>query len=325
MWCAHDGGGELYRRHHAGPASPLQRHRVRARNLAFSLSLSPSLSSLARSLARFRPRSPSLSMHTVHAAAFGGSMPHGHPSGVHSGTRRLNPSHALGCFHVFNRWGHDHYYGATFENTFAHSKALLHSTNQSISKAHGSMAIPKSGTYYVAVRYVCVRVCVCVCVRARTCACVCVCVCARACVCVRACVCARVRVCVCMRANHHSVATVRLAVVVRYEAAYRFETEFTLTISGAGSFTKMYAPPQWHHAPPCPHQPTPHPHPHTYVHHAPPSTTLPPTPPAPPAPKRTQCAIYTPDFLEPCALSAPASSRVPCTACIVMTRTPRVL
>ena len=90
---------------------------------------------------------------------------------------------------MFNRWGHDHYYGATFENTFAHSKALLHSTNQSISKAHGSMAIPKSGTYYVAVRYVCVRaaraarvcVCVCVCVRvrvrARVCVCVCVCVC----------------------------------------------------------------------------------------------------------------------------------------------------
>ena len=74
-------------------------------------------------------------------------------------------------------WGRDHYYGATFENTFAHSKALLHSTNQSVGKAHGSIAIPKSATYYVA---------------------------------------------------------------VRYEAAYRFETEFTLTISGAGKFTKIY-------------------------------------------------------------------------------------
>ena len=78
---------------------------------------------------------------------------------------------------VVTEWGHDHYYGATFENTFAHSKALLHSTNQSIGSAHGSMPIPKSATYYVA---------------------------------------------------------------VRYEAAYRFETEFTVTISGAGTFKKIY-------------------------------------------------------------------------------------
>ena len=27
---------------------------------------------------------------------------------------------------------------------------------------------------------------------------------------------------------------------VRYEAAYRFETEFTVTISGAGKFSKIY-------------------------------------------------------------------------------------
>ena len=32
-------------------------------------------------------------------------------------------------------WGRDHYYGATFENTFAHRKALLHSTNNSVGTA----------------------------------------------------------------------------------------------------------------------------------------------------------------------------------------------
>ena len=78
---------------------------------------------------------------------------------------------------VVTEWGRDHYYGATFENTFAHSKALLHSTNQSIGAAKGSISIPTSATYYVC---------------------------------------------------------------VRYEAAYRFETEFTVTISGAGTFKQIY-------------------------------------------------------------------------------------
>ena len=55
---------------------------------------------------------------------------------------------------VVTEWGRDHYYGATFENTFAHSKALLHSTNQSIGSAKGSMVIPTSATYYVCVRCV---------------------------------------------------------------------------------------------------------------------------------------------------------------------------
>ena len=51
-------------------------------------------------------------------------------------------------------WGRDHYYGATFENTFAHRKALLHSTAASVGKATSTpVAIPKANTYYVGVRY----------------------------------------------------------------------------------------------------------------------------------------------------------------------------
>jgi hypothetical protein len=82
-----------------------------------------------------------------------------------------------GAFNVTG-WGRDHYYGATFENTFAHNKALLHSTKYSVGKATGSMQIPRAATYYVG---------------------------------------------------------------VRYEAAYLFETEFTLTVSQGGpKFTKIY-------------------------------------------------------------------------------------
>ena len=51
-------------------------------------------------------------------------------------------------------WDRDHYYGATFENTFAHRKALLHSTAASVGKATSPpVAIPKANTYYVGVRY----------------------------------------------------------------------------------------------------------------------------------------------------------------------------
>ena len=57
-----------------------------------------------------------------------------------------------GGFNV-TEWGRDHYYGATFENTFAHSKALLHAKNNSVGTATGTIAIPKANTYYVGVRY----------------------------------------------------------------------------------------------------------------------------------------------------------------------------
>jgi hypothetical protein len=51
-------------------------------------------------------------------------------------------------------WGRDHYYGATFENTFVHHSALLHSTKDSVGTATSpAMSIPTSGTYYVCVRY----------------------------------------------------------------------------------------------------------------------------------------------------------------------------
>ena len=50
-------------------------------------------------------------------------------------------------------WGRDHYYGATFENTFVHSKALLHATKDSTGTATGTIPIPKDATYYVGVRY----------------------------------------------------------------------------------------------------------------------------------------------------------------------------
>jgi hypothetical protein len=106
-------------------------------------------------------------------------------------------------------WGRDHYYGATFENTFAHRKALLHSTSASVGKATSPpVAIPKANTYYVG---------------------------------------------------------------VRYEAAYRFETEFTLTVrqGSATKFTKLYgqraSPKMWafgysarnHEIAGCPGDPTP--------------------------------------------------------------------
>ena len=85
------------------------------------------------------------------------------------------PANATPPF-VVAEWGRDHYYGATFENTFAHSKALLHSTNTSVGTATSPpVGIPKAATYYVG---------------------------------------------------------------VRYEAAYRFETEFTLTVK-QGSATKF--------------------------------------------------------------------------------------
>ena len=106
-------------------------------------------------------------------------------------------------------WGRDHYYGATFENTFAHRKALLHSTNTSVGTATSPpVGIPKAATYYVG---------------------------------------------------------------VRYEAAYRFETEFTLTVKqgSASKFTKLYgqraSPKMWsfgysernHEIAGCPGDPTP--------------------------------------------------------------------
>ena len=50
-------------------------------------------------------------------------------------------------------WGRDHYYGATFSNTFVSRKALLHATADSVGTASGTAAIPTAGTWYVAVRY----------------------------------------------------------------------------------------------------------------------------------------------------------------------------
>jgi hypothetical protein len=77
-------------------------------------------------------------------------------------------------------WGHDHYYGATFSNTFASRKALLHSTAASVGTATSApLPVPTAGTWYVC---------------------------------------------------------------VRYEAAYRFETEFKVTVlqGGASKLSKMY-------------------------------------------------------------------------------------
>jgi hypothetical protein len=51
-------------------------------------------------------------------------------------------------------WGQNHYYGATFSNTFASRKALLHSTAESVGSATSApIAIPRDGTWYVCVRY----------------------------------------------------------------------------------------------------------------------------------------------------------------------------
>ena len=51
-------------------------------------------------------------------------------------------------------WGRDHYYGATFENTFAHRKALLHSSAGAVGQAVSpGVHVPTSATYYVCVRY----------------------------------------------------------------------------------------------------------------------------------------------------------------------------
>ena len=51
-------------------------------------------------------------------------------------------------------WGHDHYYGATFSNTFASRKALLHSTAASVGTATSApLPVPTAGTWYVCVRY----------------------------------------------------------------------------------------------------------------------------------------------------------------------------
>ena len=51
-------------------------------------------------------------------------------------------------------WGGDHYYGATFSNTFASRKALLHATNQSVGTATSApVRVPHAGTWYVCVRY----------------------------------------------------------------------------------------------------------------------------------------------------------------------------
>ena len=57
------------------------------------------------------------------------------------------------AFSVTN-WGQDHFYGATFSNTFASRKALLHSTKDAVGTAtSGSVAVPRAGTWYVCVRY----------------------------------------------------------------------------------------------------------------------------------------------------------------------------
>lgn len=77
-------------------------------------------------------------------------------------------------------WGGDHLYGATFSNTFASRKALLHSTAGASGTATSSaIYVPAAGTWYVC---------------------------------------------------------------VRYEAAYRFETEFTVAVrqGGAAKLTKIY-------------------------------------------------------------------------------------
>ena len=52
-------------------------------------------------------------------------------------------------------WSGDHLYGATFSNTFASRKALLHATNESVGTATSpaGVRVPHSGRWYVCVRY----------------------------------------------------------------------------------------------------------------------------------------------------------------------------
>ena len=50
-------------------------------------------------------------------------------------------------------WGREHYFGATFSDTFASRKALLHAPANATGRAVGSMIVPSAGTWYVCVRY----------------------------------------------------------------------------------------------------------------------------------------------------------------------------
>jgi hypothetical protein len=61
---------------------------------------------------------------------------------------------AAGAGWSVTEWGRDHYYGATFSNTFASRKALLHSTAASVGTAtSGPLSVPTAGKWYVCVRY----------------------------------------------------------------------------------------------------------------------------------------------------------------------------
>ena len=57
-----------------------------------------------------------------------------------------------GAFNVTG-WGRDHYFGATFSNSFASRMALLHAPAAAAGVASGKLKVPSSGTWYVAVRY----------------------------------------------------------------------------------------------------------------------------------------------------------------------------
>ena len=57
-----------------------------------------------------------------------------------------------GAFNVTG-WGRDHYFGATFSNSFASRMALLHAPAAAAGVASGRLAVPSAGTWYVCVRY----------------------------------------------------------------------------------------------------------------------------------------------------------------------------
>ena len=53
-----------------------------------------------------------------------------------------------GAFNVTG-WGRDHYFGATFSNSFASRMALLHAPAAAAGVASGKLTVPSSGTWYV--------------------------------------------------------------------------------------------------------------------------------------------------------------------------------
>ena len=50
-------------------------------------------------------------------------------------------------------WGRQHYFGATFSDTFASRLALLHAPASAVASASGRVSVPSAGTWYVCVRY----------------------------------------------------------------------------------------------------------------------------------------------------------------------------